>query len=196
MKLKILAHVICGGILVIGFQNCSQTKFGSADNGSQSLQALSGGGDATGNLTQNGDGTKPPVTPTVTPPKAPDVCVAHHEDNDDDNDKDNDKDNDTVKHKHASCDHDSSVDCDSDEDTEYVACILVDNGKSLRLGLVTAGLGGVNSTSESVCVTRAECLGDVAKAFNVEGAYERGYCEHNPNVKRLTDKEVKTLLGL
>ena len=36
---------------------------------------------------------------------------------------------------------------------------------------------------------------EVAAAFNVEGAYDRGYCDHNPNVTRLTDTEVHKLLN-
>ena len=72
----------------------------------------------------------------------------------------------------------------------------MDQGKSLKLGLLTTGgLAGVNAVAESVCVTRGECLGAIAQHFDVQGAYERGYCEHNPNVTRLTDAQVATLLA-
>lgn len=73
----------------------------------------------------------------------------------------------------------------------YVACIIVDHGKSLKLGLQT----GVHGVSRSICITQRECLGNVTKYFNVEGAYDRGYCNHNPNVPRLTDAEVDKMLS-
>lgn len=46
--------------------------------------------------------------------------------------------------------------------------------------------------AESVCVTRAACLGEVAKHFQVEGAYDRGHRAHNPHVRRLNNSEVKS----
>lgn len=81
------------------------------------------------------------------------------------------------------------------EDGDYVACILVDHGKSLKLGLLTEDLVGVNSVAESVCITRKECLGPVTKQFKVEGACDRGYCAHNPNVTRLADDEIDKILS-
>ena len=81
------------------------------------------------------------------------------------------------------------------DSSQLVACILVDHGKSLKLGLVTGGpLGGVHAVSHSVCVTRKGCLELVPKKFSVEGAYKRGYCQHSPKVVRLNDAELATLL--
>jgi hypothetical protein len=86
------------------------------------------------------------------------------------------------------------VDAPAAADGDFVACILVDHGKSLKLGLLAEKLDGVNSVAESICITKAECMGEVAIAFKVEGAYDRGYCEHNPHVQRLTDAQVHALL--
>ena len=103
---------------------------------------------------------------------------------------------DDKKKNPTSMDHDSdsaSKD-DSSDDDDLVACILVDHGKSLKLGFVADKLEGVNAVAESVCISRHACLDIVSKAFPVEGAYERGYCEHNPNVLRLKDAEVEALI--
>lgn len=82
----------------------------------------------------------------------------------------------------------------SDSPSGLVACILIDHGKSLKLGLIQDKLDGVNSVAQSVCISRSACLIDVNKVFPVEGAYDRGYCAHNPNVVRLTDAELAALL--
>jgi hypothetical protein len=75
-----------------------------------------------------------------------------------------------------------------------VACILNRSGKSLKLGYVESSLSGVTSVAQSVCISPAACLNIVSQAFQVEGVYDRGYCDHNPNVKRLTDAEVQSLV--
>lgn len=79
--------------------------------------------------------------------------------------------------------------------SDLVACILVDHGKSLKLGLVEGALQGVNAVSDSVCIKRASCLELVSRKFDVQGAYDRGYCAHNPNVVRLSDDELASLLN-
>jgi hypothetical protein len=79
---------------------------------------------------------------------------------------------------------------------EFVACILDGPGKSIKLGMMSEKLDGVNSVAESVCVTRQACLDMVPTMFKVKGVETRGYCDHNPNVRRLSDAEVKTLLGI
>lgn len=78
---------------------------------------------------------------------------------------------------------------------DYVVCILVDHGKSLKLGLISDNGGGVHAVAQSICIPKATCLHEVPKYFAVEGAYDRGYCDHNPHVQRLTDAEVKALLS-
>lgn len=222
---RTLMTIVGGGVLVFAFQNCGRSVGFGTNTGSngalQSLVALGDGNDVSSGTTStttstttgtvSGDGTTgtetPPLstdTPTSTPPT---VCVA---DSDEDRDHEHhschsENHSDGASGKHASDarlnfnhedEHDEcSDDNDNHHDVEYVACIITDHGNSLKLGLMTTGLGGVNSVAESVCVTRSECLGDIASSFNVRGAYERGYCEHNPNVRRLTDDEVKALLA-
>lgn len=80
-------------------------------------------------------------------------------------------------------------------DQGLVACILKEHGKSLKLGLIEEKLGGVHSVAKSVCVTRHGCLELVSAKFSVLGAYDRGYCGHNPNVVVLSDKELSDLLS-
>jgi hypothetical protein len=168
--------------------NCAQTSFSSSD-GAKSLNSVSpqgtGSGDATGNLNQNGNicTVNPAPTATTTGSRlAGDSC--------------SNMPGGTGTETGTRTGTESENECDTDKDSDYVACILTDTGLSEKLGLVNGKLAGLNAVSTSVCVTKAECLGDVAKAFNVQGAYERGYCDNNPNVTDLTDAQVKTLLGL
>lgn len=77
---------------------------------------------------------------------------------------------------------------------EYVACILDAPGDSLKLGLITQQLGGVNAVAQSICITAGECLGPVTKYFKVKEADFRGYCGHNPNVLELDNMQVDKLL--
>lgn len=113
------------------------------------------------------------------------------------NDSSNDSGDDSSDHVCTNPDHHHEV-VDSEhgdhEGSEYVACILDGPGKSLKLGIVSQSLDGVNAAASVVCVTEKACLGPVAEVFKVKGAYERGYCEHHQNARRLSDDEVKSLL--
>lgn len=80
------------------------------------------------------------------------------------------------------------------KESDLVACILVDHGKSLKLGLIEGELAGGNSVAQSVCISRTACLDKVSEKFEVLGAYSRGYCKNNPNVVRLSDEEIDELL--
>lgn len=75
-----------------------------------------------------------------------------------------------------------------------VACILNRSGKSLKLGYVGMSLSGVMSVAQSVCISPDACLNIVSQKFQVEGVYDRGYCNHNPNVTRLSDAEIQALV--
>ena len=182
MKFRHIVCVLGGGVLILGFQNCAKTSFGSANGGDvTALNSVSGDGtgtgtgDVTGNLTQDGN-----------------ICTQNSESNTEGTSA---KSSSSSSMGH-SCTNMGQNDCDGDKDTDLVACILVDSGKSLKLGLVGGALAGVDSVASSVCISKSECLGNVAKAFSVQGAYERGYCDGNPNVTRLTDAQVNTLLGI
>lgn len=231
MKVKILASAISLGFLLVGFQNCSKTRFGSADNGNVSLQALSNDGNVkigddsgTGNVTPPGvdnlsdpstSGTVTDNTGTGTGESGPGVTVdvggvetptPPAPVNQDPPPPQGTVTQDPPPPTQDLVNQDPPApptpgnslisETPDPEAGMYVACILVEHGKSSKLGMVTTGLGGVHSVAESVCITKAECLGDVANAFHVQGSYVRGYCEHNPHVKRLTDGRVKELLGL
>ena len=163
-------------VLVMGFQNCAKTTFGSSSgedlSSKGSLAAIpldAEDGSVNGQISQPSE-SMPPSVPM--PPS-------------DDKKKD-------PKNYEVTTD-DSSSD-DNSEDSDLVACILVDHGKSLKLGFVADKLEGVNAVSQSVCLSRHACLDIVSKAFPVEGAYERGYCEHNPHILRLKDAEVDALI--
>jgi len=166
--------------MVGGFQNCAKTNFGSPP-GSMLDASVNGdgSGDATGNLVQNGD-----------------TCTVADGSGTDDTSTDT---------KSASCKNNMvpgmpnqapKNQCEEDAPSDLVACILNGPGKSVKLGLVSGALAGVNGVSSSVCISKSECLGDVAKSFGVTGAYVRGYCGNNPNVQSLSDAQVKTLLGI
>ncbi|MGE3760011.1 MAG: hypothetical protein AB7H97_19745 [Pseudobdellovibrionaceae bacterium] len=111
-----------------------------------------------------------------------------------DTDPDSVDQNDPKKEDHGKqCDRDKDID---KENGEFVACILDGPGKSIKLGIMSDKLDGVNSVAESVCVTENACLNLVSASFKVKGVEDRGYCKHNHNVRRLSDAEVKTLLGI
>lgn len=168
MKKYLILSVGATALLMAGFQNCTQTNFSSsADSAqakSQSSEFLTPMEDEDADT--NGDSVDDQIVqgPQLGNQNAPRPPVAHE-----------------------------GRDDSKTSDHDFVACILVDHGKSLKLGLIGTDAGGVHSVAESVCVTRSACLGEVAKHFQVEGAYERGYCEHNPHVRRLSDSEVKEL---
>lgn len=187
----VISTLALGGIL-FSFQNCSQ-KVGFGSNAEQStplqsLVATDGSSSATSTTPPSEEqGQIAQVThetsqPEIEPKKCnhPEVTRAEQSEAS------------AGSSEGSSASEESSG---SEQNGDYVACILVDHGKSLKLGLLTEELGGVHAVSESVCITRTECLGAVAKAFEVEGAYDRGYCKHNPHVKRLTNAQVDALLA-
>jgi hypothetical protein len=172
-----LFYIIGVATLLAGFQNCAKTNFSAANDDGSMMRALSGGtgtdnGDATGDLTQDGSVCQPASGKNlIEPGKAHTSCANMHGNN--------------------------MVDaCDTDPSSMLVACILPGPGKSVKLGLMNGSLAGVNGVSSSVCISKGECLGDVAKAFGVSAAYDRGYCNRNPNVQSLSDAQVKQLLGV
>ena len=168
-------------VLLGGFQNCAETTFSSTnpDVSLKSSSALAAidmdpadvdqNDNAGGSVSQPGDNGKKDENPAPPPPPggATDDSASHDDDSDDSS---------------------------SQDDDGLVACILVDHGKSLKLGLVSESLDGVNAVSQSVCISVKACTEIVPQLFEVEGPYERGYCKGNPNVKRLTDAEVQALV--
>lgn len=167
---------VCG-LLIGAFQNCSNTSFRAGPGSEVSAKAS---GETLVPVTSEGDddSNNPVDVPSVPP-------VAEHGHG---NDHGNCQQPDDPSHEHPPV---------SADDEDFVACILSGPGKSVKLGLLTTDkLGGVNAVAESVCVSKKECETDVAAAFGGAKGYDRGYCEHNPNVQRLDDAKVKMLLGL
>jgi len=81
------------------------------------------------------------------------------------------------------------------QDEDRVSCILDGMGKYLKLSLVEEGLRGDSAVSRDICVTRRACLHEVSKHFQVKGAVRRGYCHGNPNVRFVSDAELRRLLN-
>lgn len=180
MKRAILVSFMVGSLLTL-FQNCGSAvefsnKSGSVDqkSSSASLVPLA--------LDQN-EQDMAEATGSVTQPNDPVY--------------NDDKKKDPPANAMSSDDSEESEDSDDDasyDSNDLVACILVDHGKSLKLGLIEQKLDGVNAVAQSVCISRKGCLEKVSKKFPVQGAYDRGYCAHNPNVVRLSDAELDELL--
>lgn len=166
MRLSIIVGM---GLMIVSFQNCSKTSFSSQD----------------GALAKASDEVLVPVDTD------PDSVEA-------------DEDEDAPappKRGHSQCQnrHPSSEDPNEEQaeaSSEFVACILDGPGKSIKLGIMSNKLNGVNSVAKSVCVTENACLNLVPTAFKVKGVEDRGYCKNNPNVVRLSDAEIKGLLGI
>jgi len=179
-----LAAIATLTVVMIGFQNCTQTTFSATspedlaakgslapieDDGAPSPAPGPNGDDASGSVSQTGtpggkkDEDKKDNPPANQPPAPAPGNTAEEEDQ-------------------------------PAEDTGWVACILVEHGKSLKLGLVMDAFDGVNAVSQSVCISRKACLEIVPELFEVEGAYDRGYCEHNPHIVRLDDAQVQALV--
>lgn len=164
-------------LIIFGFQNCADKSFAPTDANSfaktQALALVDGDlNEGSGTIPAIGSiGAEVPAT-TVEGPVVPETH------------KNKDKDQELGTEDSAT---------GSDED-EYVACILEDHGKSLKLGLVEGDLQGVLGVPHSICIPKQACLEDVAEAFGVEGSYQRGYCAHNPNVRRLSQVELRPLL--
>ena len=191
MKARIAVSLSLAGLLLL-FQNCGEVRFSEtvSSQGSAKLTGLSLEDDeqdmASGQVEQPGapdnpgkknDDPPPVAGPSPAPAPAPTPAPG----------------GDGVAGGDSADDHPIEGET-PDEDSGLVACILKQHGKSLKLGLIEAELGGVNSVARSVCISRSGCLVLVAAKFEVEGAYDRGYCRGNPNVVRLTDAQLKELL--
>jgi hypothetical protein len=167
------------GLMIVSFQNCSKASFGSSE-GVLSKASLvpvddTSDPDSGGSVVTNGDDS---------------------ENNQSQSQAENQNQNENNQQADHGSDHQCSREYTKNNSGEFVACILDGPGKSLKLGIMSEKLDGVNSVAESVCVTRQACLDMVPTMFKVKGVETRGYCDHNPNVRRLSDAEVKSLLGI
>jgi len=185
--MKALSIIVGMGVMIVSFQNCSKASFGSGDGSFAKTNVLV------------------PVDGASDPDGGPVVAGS---DNHNSNSNSNSNGNEQQMEHHENSNHESAEHTDSEssdhqctkeytekDSGDYVACILDGPGKSVKLGIMSEKLGGVNSVAQSVCVTKKACLDLVPAVFKVKGVEERGYCKGNPNVRRLTDAQVKTLLG-
>lgn len=173
MKALRFSIIVGMGLMIVSFQNCSKASFGSSE-GVLSKASLV------------------PVDDTSDPDSGGSVVT-----NGDDSENNHQGDHDSAESTdNQNSDHQCSREYTKNNSGEFVACILDGPGKSLKLGIMSEKLDGVNSVAESVCVTRQACLDMVPTMFKVKGVEARGYCDHNPNVRRLSDAEVKSLLGI
>lgn len=172
VKAMRLSIIVSLGVMIVSFQNCSKASFSSSG----------------GTLAKASDVLVPvDGDPDSAPPSPPK----------DNHGQSGNQNNQAGNHQ---CDH-SDAEAGTDKEdannkSDLVACILDGPGKSIKLGIMSNKLDGVNSVAKSVCVTEHACLDLVSTAFKVKGVEDRGYCKNNPNVVRLSDAEVKGLLGL
>jgi hypothetical protein len=75
---------------------------------------------------------------------------------------------------------------------DLVRCDL-QNG--FKLGIINNGLDGAHPNVQAVCISRAKCLNDVSKHFDVKAARDIGACAHNPHMTVLSDAELDALLA-
>lgn len=71
------------------------------------------------------------------------------------------------------------------------ACILEGPGLSVKAALYSNRVSGQNAVAQSACMSENACLKTVSKILPVKAALRRGYCNQNPNVVSLTDKQVE-----
>jgi hypothetical protein len=190
--------IIATLFLILGFQNCSNTASFDADGALVAKTDVSiqdGSNTYDGVIDEIADempvSNPPPSTGgggVVVPPPTPapnyhggdrDYAGRDDVDDDDRDDNDNDYDHDDVANSHSEATH---------------VCILESgSGKSVRLGKTSGDLTQ-DTGVDDVCMSEKACLGTVSKAFAVKGAEKRGYCKEksgNPNVVKMTDKEVE-----
>lgn len=204
VRISVVAALI---VLIATFQNCAPQDFSlvQAASSNKTLAAYGSNEDGTIDVLlpegQNIDGQIPDVVDGDTDSEAEEYSGADKDaDKDVDSDevasaesKKNCKDRKQAERQVAGRQPKKSVEAD---DGQLVACILVKNGKSLKLGLSDSELVGDTSAASSVCISQTACQQLVPQKFDVEGAYVRGYCNKNPNITRLSDAQVQELLGL
>lgn len=186
MKTKLFVSLLVFG-MVISFQNCGGVKFtnGAASVANAKLVPMATETPVSGSVVDPGTSSSSIVD---NPPPPPSTQVGNHTDDTSDGGcaKGGDKNSDDDNRKKMD---------EQDDSKDLVACILDGPGKSIKLGLIQDHFAGDQSVANSVCISRHACLDLVSKKFDVKEAEDgRGYCNGNPNVIRLDDKEVADLL--
>jgi hypothetical protein len=176
------------GLMIVSFQNCSKASFGPSE-GTFSKSSS----DVLVPLADDNSFTDPDIGGSN---QLGDNSNQYNENNQSNEPNQQVGQDENSNQETADNEHQCSREYTRNNSGEFVACILDGPGKSIKLGIMSEKLDGVNSVAESVCVTRQACLDLVPTMFKVKGVETRGYCDHNPNVRRLSDAEVKTLLGI
>lgn len=179
-KLSLVLSIL--GLVMFGFQNCSPTQF--SDLSSAQFVADQGIPDESGGL--NGDGTSAPSQPGNPDPK-PSASSSTGQGG-----------HPNPRPSHSVCSHHGSNDAD-DSDLPLYACILSGPGKSAKLALFHQAFRSQESVVSSVCLTYKGCMqiaknGLASLGLIIVSAEKRGYCQGNPNVLRLTDAQLQSML--
>lgn len=181
--------IILGTLTVMGFfQNCQQaTTFGSKGDSSAKATGvltpvvLDDQEDAAGQIVQ-----PPVVQPPVTQPPVRQPTIAKEDCKK--------KDRNPAASNGRNDDRDRDDDEADDRDERLYVCILKGAGKSIKLGMADAALAGQNQIPDVLCMSRNACLEIAGAKFEVEGAYQRGYCKNpggNPHVEDISDSDMK-----
>lgn len=190
--------------MMVSYQNCSNSMSFDA---SEQLVAKVGEEDDSntydGVIDEIADSMPTPAQPlpegpVAQPPRVPDTRyppIARDPDHDDD-DHDHDRDG---RHDHDDKDCDKKKDKDKDyadddeksSNAKYV-CVLDGPGKSIRLGLSSAGLSDNTSTVNDICMSKRACEEVVSKAYTVKSAEKRGYCgdSNRADIVQMSDAQV------
>jgi hypothetical protein len=210
-NLRIISGILFGGVLVTGFQNCtSKVDFSSSDG--KVLQSLVATQEYPGDQPPqpgpqpqpapqpNPDPSNPPVVDNPPPNNPPPVDNAPPTDGNPPPVVDNPPPVDNPpgdEHPPKGPKNPPPVSEESGGG-DLVGCILLEgHGQSLKVGLLTQNLEGVESRVDSVCMPASSCLGEVANAFKVPTEVapgSQGFCHGNPNVQHLTAAQVHSLL--
>lgn len=199
-------------VLVVGFQNCSNTtSFDAAGSlvaktgADDSVTDDTGSSDDSSNIDDSNDdvadgggnsgGVMPP--PSLNDGQNPSYPPVVDRDRNDRDHRDNGSSHDGSSRDDRECaDRGNSEDRRHDgSQSGLVACILEGPGSSVKVALSQAGLAGEHSVSKSICMSRNACLGIVSKILPVKSAEKRGYCGHNPNVVSMTDAEIEAAVN-
>lgn len=105
-----------------------------------------------------------------------------------------DNDDDDDDHKNCGKDKDSDdAAAVSPVASDFVACFIA-GSSSLKLGISNDQLTFVNSVSKSICIPKSVCLNLIPAISGITTSADRGYCEHNKNVLRLSLSQIQKYL--
>lgn len=164
---KNVIYLSLASVLVLAFQNCSQTRFGTGGADANSLSKLDG------NLTESY------VSGSISQPGSEEHIAEEQESSEEVSNGE-----DPGKRKG-----------DGDKGQDLNLCILQGPGKSLRIGYAEAALKSTVGAPTDVCMSANACLNIISKKFEVKEIFPQP-CKgllHNVAVK-MTDAEIQVLV--